>query len=338
MESSNALQQAFFQRIKMQMPPHLSFVDEIAELLKVSNDSAYRRIRGEKPISFEETKKLSAHFKVSIDQLLNLSSDTSTFTTKYVTPDNFDLDKYLEQQLKDLQYIASFKVKEITYQSKDIPVFHYFSFPELASMKYFFWMKVLLQFPELANKTFSFDFLRKPIQEMGKKVISTYNTIPAVEIMSIENINTTLRQIEYLKETYTIGETELAIVYDQLHEMTDHLSKQTEAGFKFLPGEKPTANSPVYQVYINDFVIGDNSIIVKMDDNRASFFVHNHLSYLMITDPRFTSYHYNFIQNVIRKSILISSTGEKYRARFFYLIHEKIEQCRNNKMQLIGKL
>ena len=57
MESTSA-QSVFFQHIKALLPPHLSVVDEIAEVLNISNDSAYRRIRGEKPIALEEIKKL----------------------------------------------------------------------------------------------------------------------------------------------------------------------------------------------------------------------------------------------------------------------------------------
>ena len=57
MESSDA-QLRFFQHIKSALPPNISFVDEIAGLLDISNDSAYRRIRADKPISFEELQKL----------------------------------------------------------------------------------------------------------------------------------------------------------------------------------------------------------------------------------------------------------------------------------------
>jgi hypothetical protein len=38
----------------------------------------------------------------------------------------------------------------------------------------------------------------------------------------------------------------------------------------------------------------------------------------------------------MRKSMLISETGEKYRSRFFHLIQEKIDQCRNNKLETMG--
>lgn len=62
----------FFQYIKTKAPSHISFVDEIADLLAISNDSVYRRIRGGKMISLEEISKIASHFKVSVDQLLNL--------------------------------------------------------------------------------------------------------------------------------------------------------------------------------------------------------------------------------------------------------------------------
>jgi|GEM_PF-5310014 len=75
----SSLQKLFFQHIKSLVPPHMSLVDEVADLLEISNDSAYRRIRSEKPIDLEEIQKLCGHFKISMDQLLNLQSDAFIF-------------------------------------------------------------------------------------------------------------------------------------------------------------------------------------------------------------------------------------------------------------------
>jgi hypothetical protein len=52
----HAIQQQFFQYLKENMPPHLSMVDELCDILSLSHDSVYRRIRGEKPMSFSELK------------------------------------------------------------------------------------------------------------------------------------------------------------------------------------------------------------------------------------------------------------------------------------------
>ena len=89
---NNQLQIVFFQFLKSKLQSHVSMADELADLLEISIDSAYRRIRGEKMISLQESSIIASHFKLSIDQLLNLkTSDARVFTGNYVTPDNFDL-------------------------------------------------------------------------------------------------------------------------------------------------------------------------------------------------------------------------------------------------------
>ena len=78
MESAQ-LQQAFFNTVKSTIPSHISMVDSIAEILNISYDSVYRRIRGEKPLSMSEIKKLCDHFHISLDQVLQLESDNVVF-------------------------------------------------------------------------------------------------------------------------------------------------------------------------------------------------------------------------------------------------------------------
>src|SRR5688572_33413191 len=98
-------QQAFFTHIKSKLPPHLTLVDEVAELLDISNDSAYRRIRGEKPIGLDEIQKLCSHYKVSLDQLLHLNSDTVLFSTNLDDKRSYNLNTYLTGILNNLTLI-----------------------------------------------------------------------------------------------------------------------------------------------------------------------------------------------------------------------------------------
>src|SRR5215213_5663299 len=98
------IQVNFFQHIKAMLPPHLSLVDEVAELLHISNDSAYRRIRGEKPIAFEELQVLCSHFKVSLDQFLHLRSDSIVFNGRLTDTESFTFTEYLQGVLQHLNY------------------------------------------------------------------------------------------------------------------------------------------------------------------------------------------------------------------------------------------
>ena len=72
-------QEFLFQRIKELLPPHASLVDSVANILHVSSDSAYRRIRGETPLVLDEAKELCQHYKISLDHLLNVKSGATLF-------------------------------------------------------------------------------------------------------------------------------------------------------------------------------------------------------------------------------------------------------------------
>lgn len=72
-------QEFLFRRIKELLPSHISLVDVVAETLHTSPDSAYRRISGETPIVLEEVKELCRHYKISLDQLLDVQSHSVLF-------------------------------------------------------------------------------------------------------------------------------------------------------------------------------------------------------------------------------------------------------------------
>ena len=74
------VQKAIFNEIKNRAGNKKSsraLVEELAQLLHVSTDSAYRRLRCEKFLTLDELEKISMHFKVSFDKHLALSESDS---------------------------------------------------------------------------------------------------------------------------------------------------------------------------------------------------------------------------------------------------------------------
>src|SRR5258705_2482572 len=94
------LQQGLFNHLKANLPPHLSMADELCSLLNISHDSAYRRIRGEKPISLTELKKICEHYHLSLDQLLQLNSDTVVFRAPDLTRKDYPFSDVLRSMLE----------------------------------------------------------------------------------------------------------------------------------------------------------------------------------------------------------------------------------------------
>jgi hypothetical protein len=320
-------QLVFFNHIKCLIPPHISFVDDVAEVLKISNDSAYRRIRGEKPIAFEEIKKLCLKYHISLDQLLQLDSESIVFSGKVADPNNFNFEKYLQDFLHQHEIINSFEQKELLILPKDVPIYHYYNFPELAAFKYFFWMKTILHYPDYSKSVFNASMMGENLINTGEKILAAYNKIPSTEIWNVENVNTTLRQIEYYQASDVFESKEdIEKIYDCLERSIDHVELQAEAGYKISqPGNGPQQGAPL-NLYINDFILGDNTFLPILNGKKMVFLVHTFLNYMNTKDAAFAEYTYQHFQNILHKSTLISVFGEKDRRIFFNRIRRNIAE------------
>lgn len=320
-----AVQQLFFRHIRNTLPPHLSLVDEIAALLNISNDSAYRRIRGEKGIGFDEIRTLCAHFHISLDQLLHLDGESLLFSGRMADQTSFPFDLYLKGILDQLKFMNSFERRELIYLNKDIPIFHYFYYHELAAFKFFFWMKTILQYPLPGKTLFAPDEFMDGLHTTSARITEEYLRIPSQEVWNVENIHSTIRQIEYYKETRVFRSADdILRLYDCLLNSIDHIEKQAELGCKFRVDKNAAHPGSGYKLFINEFILGDNTICALLDDTRVVYLNHSVLNFVATKDPAFTEYTYQHSQNIIRRSTLISDVGEKERSRFFNTMREKI--------------
>lgn len=335
--NKNDIQHNFFENIKQSLPRNISLADMLSEVLDISTDSAYRRIRGEKMLSLEEVQVLCNHFKISVDEVLSLQSNTTSFAGRFLDATTFSLDKYLQDLLEHLSYIHNLDNRHLIYFCKDVPIFQYFMFPELAAFKFYVWMKTLLPGQPVNGQSDSIDSIMTLLLAYSKKLADIYVQIPGTEILSPGNTATTQWQIEYAHEAKLFkSEVEMEVLYDKLQEMNDHMERQAEAGKKFLPGQ-PYASGAEYKLYVNDFVIGDNTVLVKADTAELCFINHNAINVFFTRDKRFIKYTSAFLENVIRKSILISSAGEKERSIFFNHSRRQIDQSRKNLLRSTGQ-
>ncbi len=325
MEQPNA-QVLYFQQIKNLLPPHLSVVDEIAKVLAISTDSAYRRIRGEKPITFEEIKLLSARYKISIDQFLHIMDHGFIFSGKLEYPSTDFFEQYLNNMLQQFEYINTFDHGHIYFLPKDIPLFMYFQFPELATFTLFYYMKSLLNLDEMKDSKFSVKQVKPDHVKLGKKIQASFNQIDSTEIWGWEIIDSILRHISFYKDTQVFDSKEdILYLYDQLEELMRHIEKQAALGLKFTFGELPEKRTGTFKLFFNDLITGDNSVLVEIGNKKVTYINHNLINFMYTRNEAFNNYTASTFENAIRKSTQISLVGGKDRSRFFNGLCNKIQ-------------
>ncbi|WP_296697857.1 hypothetical protein [Algoriphagus sp.] len=327
MVQENHSQILFFKTLKSSIPSYSSLVDEVSETLQISVDSAYRRIRGEKLLDFDEIFTLCKKFNVSVDKLFGINSNTVVFKGNQNNFKNNNFQIWMEDVLAQLEMVNSFNSKHIYFLLKDMPPWYHYYHHELAAFKFFFWKKSILFNDELKEEKFRIsDNLFSKYEEVTRKIIKTYNKIPSTEIWNLEGINTTIRQIDLYHEMGIILYPKDTLrLYQCMLEVVDHLEKMAELGKKFMPGQTQLDNSPEYNFLVNEYVLGDNTFFVKLDDTKVTYLNYSVIYFIGTSDLTFNEGMFSNLENLIKKSTQISKVGEKERRQFFNKLRKKIQ-------------
>jgi hypothetical protein len=326
MEPGQNLQQIFFQQIRNQIPDNLSFVHEIAGLLEISYDSAYRRIRGEKELTLDEMLKLGQRYGVSLDAIFHQRGNNVVFRHFGLQATSRDITEWLSIVYKNYSDAAKAQSREIIYAAKDPPIHQYFQFPEIAAFKFFFWEKTLFDNVENEERLFRLDDINSDAVETGIQILKTAVSIPTTEIWNEDTFNMFTRQLEYYWESgYFEKREDLLNIVDKLEKWVRHMQKQADYGFKFQYGQPPEGAENSFRMYENEVVLNDNAIFARIDNVTSVYITYNVISLLISQDPVFCKDVENYLHGLMRKSNLISLTGSKARNRFFNKLFATVE-------------
>jgi len=327
---AHELQQQFFNHLKSILPSHISMVDELTELLNLSHDSVYRRIRGEKPLALDELRQICGHYHISLDQVLQLQNDTVVFQAPEINQASLPFWDMLKGMLLQLTYFNSFEKRQMLYLCKDLPIWYFYVFPEIGAFKTFFWVKTIQNHPDYSHKLFSLsEFSFDDCFATGQQVIKEYNQIPCIELWNWETISSTLSQIKFYRDAGIFkNDADIEIIINSFDKTLDHLQHQAEKGLKFMPGDTDVSYRSPVQLYINEVVIGSNTILAQLNDKRISFIPYNIFSYMLTKDVRFNESSFNVFNTLVSRSTLISGTGEKERNKFFRSLKERVQDLR----------
>ncbi len=311
-------QEELFQLIKNKLPEHISLSEHIAAVLGISSDSAYRRIRGETALTFEEAGILMKESNSSIlwPSLENTGVIAFAFTP-YNKTEKFLAD-YLKNLLKDLTLLKGRKDVLIKYAAEDLPLFHHFYFKEHTAFKLYSWLHSVMGVPEFGKEPFDPSSINPELIDLCFKLLEVYRSIPSIELWSESHSTSTLKRITYNWESgYFKDKKDVLLVCEQMIETFEILKKQAEAATKLPDGKKNLEDDGSFSLYQSEIEIGNNCILVTAENQSKIYLRHQTFNYLSTTDPSFCKSTSNWIDNLIKKSILISGVSEKKRQQFF---------------------
>lgn len=317
-----ATQARFMQRLKEAIPPGLGMAEELADILGISADSAYRRIRGETELTLEEACKLSKKYAVSLDEVFGNQNDTVTFSYTKLTDSAANFESYLNRLFSHLQALNRFDRRKIFYVAEEVPMFYSFFSKKLTDFKLFYWQRSVLNVAEYQQVKFDWGIVPQKLVDLAHNSYLEYMGIPSTEIWTSETILTVIKQVNFYFESGIITRAHALELLHEYRLMVEMVQRNAESGRK-----NPSDKTESYFLYNSEVVLGTNCIYAVTGESKYSYISFNSINSLTTNNPEFCDETEHWVKNLERKSTLISSVGEKQRYRFFSHMYESIDTC-----------
>lgn len=323
------IQQRIFDAIKQQLPKDEKIAAVLMNVLHLSQDAVYRRLRGDVPLTIYETKTLCDAYNISFDEMDAYKRGSVNFSYMPLDRIGLNFESWLRGLRDGMRQIKAMDDAKMIMSINDTPIFQMFNLPHLTRFKFFFWAKTYLKIPAYEHELFKREKIDKEVLMIGIEAHNIYNSIPTVEIYSPETLRGTLRQIQYYFDAHLFEEPNYALeLIDNLTDLVRHMKVQAELGRKFARGnEAPSAGNPL-DMYFNETYIADNTYLVKTDSGSFVYLTHNIMNYLNTTDPYYIQESEFVLEKLMNNSNLISQVNIKDRNRFFAGLEKNIQEFR----------
>lgn len=320
------MQKQFIQYLKDKMTNNNSFPDEIASVLDIGYDAAYRRINLKTNLTLEESVKLARHFKISLNKLFEVGSQNMILAER--SPQIIDLnhlEEYFIKSIENLTPLTKLKSASILYSAKDIPLFYTLKDSYITRYKLYVWLKIANQ--EMTKNKISFDdfinIIPSSLLEKAVELGNTYNFISITEFWNDNTINGTIQQIIYFYESQLLSKDLALKICDDLEKIIHHVEKQT-----IQQSIINSKNNASYKLYKSDLLTMSNTLMVKTSFKKIFFVPFTVLEYLKIEHQETCDIMEDFFNKQMINSKLLVHSGEKDRTLFFNRMLQKINKLR----------
>ncbi len=303
---------------------------ELSELLGVNVDAAYRRMRGDTALTYDEIQKICLKFNISFDSVINYEGRLVPFQFNGMFKDKFSIINYLsgiEQEMGMLSKVGAGEAR-IVMTAMDLPYFRQFGFKSLSRFKLFFWQRSVLNLPDFATKKYDANESLGEYEDITDRIYKNYHGVASTEIWAPETLDSTIKQVQYYLESGLFVDKKSALqICDDIEALLNKLEQEAQLARKLIQTKEGTISSP-FEMYQSDIFLSNNCIQAFKDGKTYTYVSFNSFNSLMSFSPHFSDECNRWIEQIRLKSILLSEVSEKLRYQFFKSLREKVSELR----------
>ncbi|MDH6358135.1 hypothetical protein [Parabacteroides sp. PF5-9] len=305
---------AIADKIVSQIPVHLNPIDFLADVLDLSKESVYRRVKGKVPFTVNDFVKLSSTLSVSMDEVLfsNRADYLNSKSTVFAFHGNRAFDT--EETFYDLLLTCANGVKKMNevQHTELIATFDRVMISTAASYDYLFkyhyykWMCQMRQMP--LDFRLSDVELPERIIALQKKV-SDYKAVgKQTYILHPYFIKNSLMEVHYYYKRKLISEEEIVLIQNDFFSLIDSLENK-------LKQPDASANNETH-IYLSTFSIESTGLSMQYDHKVNALFSVYPGAYIVSRDPEICKAYTYWLHSLKKYASLISGCNEALQTKF----------------------
>ncbi len=316
----NSIHRELIDIIKQKTPQEINSVDLLINILPMSKEAAYRRLRGEIPFSLEEAVKITHKLNFSLDNIIfSNTRDFSKFSVSVSAHNPSPLRDYVSviQKIKNA-YIRFESDEEAVYYnaSNVLPNSFFLKYEQLTKFRIFKMM--FQQMVGSYQQTFSEFELPEDVMVIQKECLYESEKIKTNFIWDEHTFGSFVKNISYIKKLNLIDDFSLKLIKEELNSMMNEIEQAS------ISGKFKSSGQDVY-MYISPIIFDTSYSYLKGEKYQICSVGLYDLNYISSLEPDACAHCQRWIESLIRHSILVSRSGEMQRKAYFQKQKEYID-------------
>jgi hypothetical protein len=308
------------------IPKNIKAVAYLMDLLGLSRESVYRRMRGEIPFSIEEIVKLSIALNFSIDEIIGGNQKQERVSFDLSSMESNDSPKAFLLMLEHFyNYIEGLVPLENREAIMAINRFHptfLVCFNNLFKFSYYKWLH---QDHEVSLKQYFSEIVIPPeINAVREHIRSDFQKLDNSALILDPNVFLSLiKDIQYYHQRKLINDEELLNLKIEISNLIDFYEKIAKIGVL-------NKKTKIY-LYLSPLCITTNMGYVSYENTSQSFFWLFTINPMIVNNPEICAIQKRWLYSWKRQSICITQSNEIMQADFFDKQREYLDEIIGSK-------
>ncbi len=289
----------------------------ITDILPISKEGAYRRLRGEILFTLDETVILAKKLEISIDNLIEINwEDKYDF---YITP--FTVSSYAEKYYQTMSFLMETYIhikkdlqSRIYIASKTLTPTLYFKYKEFTQFTLFKWIYMVDN--NVKHVSFSDVIIPPKLEQLSRPFVKEAMEINTTYILDDFMFTAIAKDLLYYYKIRLLTKNDIETLKSQILSIIDDLEEIASKG-RYESGTNVS-------IYITDTYFDASYHYVSGNNFEACGIGAYGLNFLSCLNSQVVKSHKTWIESLMKYSTSITQSGKVQRLLFFNKQREKL--------------